>query len=167
MTLGREGKRVCADVIWKAKNSFTLLEIVICMAILSLASVAIGWQAKGLLAVHHFQKDLSYLLTDLKCAQLVALSNRVDIELRLQKVGNTYCYQLHTEEPLPAFVKRVVKLKGIEEIRKGKKPIESYTFTVYASGRISPTEEISFLQKKGREVIWNLQKTPWIQIIQK
>lgn len=118
---------------------------------------------KGVLSANHFQKNIDCLVTDLKKAQILALSNRVDIELQIKKRGEVFIYQLHSDEPLPAFEHKQMTLKGIEQITQRGKALQSYTFTVYASGRIAPSDPISF-EKGEKEMMLDLRKTPLIEI---
>lgn len=147
----------------KGRQSFTLLEIIISIAILSVAAVVISWEMKGVLSANHFQKNIDWLVTDLKKAQILALSDRVDIELKIKKIGDTYSYQLHSDDPIPFFEKKPMKLKGIESIFQKDKSLSSYVFTIYSSGRITPSDPI-ILAGKDREVMLDLQKTPLIEI---
>lgn len=142
---------------------FTLLEIVICVAILSLAAVAIGWEMKGVLSAHHFRKNVEQLLLDLKKTQLIALSNRVDLEIRLKKIGKDFCYQIHSDEPLPCLIKKPMKLKGIGSLQRDKKEIQAHTFTICSSGRIVSKGVISF-HKNEQTMKLDLSKTPSIEL---
>ncbi len=117
-------------------NYFTLLEIVICIAILGLAAVGIGWQMKGMLAIHSFDKNMGNFFTDLRKAQLVALSDRVDIDLNITKSADGYQYNFHTDDPLLCFIAKPTKLTGIKEIRQGNKKIDKLQLHLYPSGRV-------------------------------
>lgn len=143
---------------------FTLLEMVISIAVLSLAAAAIGWEMKDVLTTHHFRSNIDRLLLDLKKAQIVALANRADIELRLQKIGKDYSYQFYSDEPLPAFLKKPMKLKGIDKMQKEDKPVEDHTLIIYSSGRIVSSGEISFFQHGGEGVHFNFHKAPQIEL---
>lgn len=146
---------------------FTLLEIVICIAILSLAAVGIGWQMKGMLDIHRFEKSVAIFFTDLRKAQLVALSDRVDIDLTLSKTDKGYEYQFRSDDPLLCFTSKAAVLTGIQEIRSEKKKIESLHLHLYPSGRIGPEEKITFLQTGERGVIVDLSTPLYVELKRK
>ncbi len=155
------------DVIWKKTNKryhFTLLEIVICVAILGIAAITLSWQMKDMLKVHHFNNNVDHLVTDLKKCQLIALSDRVDIEMRIEKKGDTYLYTLHCDDPIPCFMKRPMKLNGVQKMKVGKKPLNRHVLTIYSSGRIAPINEIELMQDEERGMALQLEKSPLIEI---
>jgi hypothetical protein len=146
---------------------FTLLEIVICVAILSLAAVGIGWQMKGMLEIHKFEKSVGIFFTDLRKAQLVALSDRVDIDLTLAKTDKGYEYKFKSDDPLLCFISKGKVLTGIQEIRNEKKRIESLHLHLYPTGRIGPEEKITFLQAQERGVILDLSTPLYVELKRK
>ncbi|NGX27360.1 MAG: hypothetical protein K940chlam6_01294 [Chlamydiae bacterium] len=164
MILGPEVKRKFVEKIWKIKNNFTLLEIVLCVAILSVAAVTLSWQMKGMLMAHHFNQNVDNFLTDLRKCQLIALSDRVDIEMRIEKKDDTYLYSLHCDDPIPCFIKKPMKLSGVEQIKRNKKPIDQHILIIHSSGRISPIDDISLFQNEDRGVTFKLKKSPLIEL---
>ncbi len=143
---------------------FTLLEIVICIAILGMAAVGIGWQMKGMLAIHNFDKNISNLFADLRKAQLVALSDRVDIDLNITKDGDVYKYSFHSDDPLLCFIAKPTKLTGIKEIKSEKKKLENLHLHLYPSGRVGPEQKITFLQTEEHGVILDLSQPLCIEL---
>lgn len=143
---------------------FTLLEIIISVAVLAMASVGIGWQMKGMLAIHHFDKSIHNFFADLRKAQLVALADRVDIDLNLYKDKEGYHYFFHSDDPLVKFVEKPSKLPGITEIKSEKKKLETLQLHIFPSGRIGPEEKITLLQTESRGVILDLSSPLWIEL---
>lgn len=146
------------------KKAFTLLEITICIAILSVAAVAISWEMKNILSFHHFQKNVDHLLLDLKKCQLIAIANQADIDLTLCKTKEGYIYTLHCDDPLSCFVNKPMKMKGVAGLEKAKKTIDKHHMTIYSSGRISPAESLSLLAKDGTKVSFSFEKSPMIEL---
>ena len=149
----------------KKIRAFTLLEIVICIAILGLAAVGIGWQMKGMLAIHNFDKNISNFFAELRKAQIVALSDRVDIDLNITKQGDVYEYSFHSDDPLLCFIAaKQTKLIGIKEIKNEKKKLESLHLHLYPSGRVGPEQKITFLQTEEHGVILDLSHPLCIEL---
>lgn len=142
----------------KRKNSFTLLEIFICISILAVAASFIGWQMKNLIASHHFHQNVSNLITDLKKCQLLALSDRMDIEMKIFKQGDVFVYILHTDEPIALFSKHPKEIKGIRAIFQEKKEINTLIIPIYSSGRIEKKEKIRLYQNKDQGVELDFSK---------
>lgn len=146
-------------------NPFTLLEIMICFVILGIASSTIGWGIKEILEVSHFQKNVDYFVMDLKKAQILALSDRIDIAIHLQKHKGYYAYQLSTEESFPVLPKTPKKLQGIKQVQINDLPVDSHTLQIYSSGRIDPLDNFLFIGK-NRRVLFDFQKSPMIELKQ-
>ncbi|NGX36966.1 MAG: hypothetical protein K1000chlam2_00112 [Chlamydiae bacterium] len=132
----------------RKKSNFTLLEIVICVAILGIAAVTVGWQMRNMLAMHHFHKNIDNLLTDLRKCQLIALSDRSDIEIRIYKMEDRYFYHLYSDTPIPFFKSKPMKMIGLKEVRQKNRPIDALTIYIYGNGRIEPNEKIQFFQNE-------------------
>ncbi len=136
----------------KRKSNFTLLEICICVAILGVASVTIGWQMKNMLSSHHFHQNVSNLLTDLRKCQLLALSDRIDIQVKITKTPKGFAYTLHTDEPNGIFSKKPKRMEGIKAIYKGKRQVNELTLDIYSTGRIEKLDKIRLLEGEDRGV---------------
>ena len=140
------------------KNSFTLLEIFLCVAILGVSTVAIGWQMKNLLGSHHFHQNIANLITDLKKCQLLALADRADIEIVLRKNQEEYSYRLHTDETHIHFPKRPKKMKGVKQLFIEKKPIISHTINIFASGKIDQKDKIYLFRNEHEGIELDLSE---------
>ncbi len=138
------------------KNSqtrpFTLLEIVICMAILGIASVGIGWQMKNMIGEYRFQKSIDAFLTDLRKSQVIALSDRIDVQVQITKKNGQYQYSQHADDPAPYFISKPVRLTGVKEIKQKDKHLDTCVLKIYSSGRIEPKTVLTFVQKRGKEL---------------
>ncbi|MBS0628635.1 MAG: type II secretion system protein [Verrucomicrobia bacterium] len=141
---------------YKSRRLFTLLEIVVCIAILGLAAVGIGWQMKGMMAIHHFDRNMSHFFAQLRKAQLVALSDRVDIDLHIVNKDGKYECSFYSDDPLLCFIDKSVDLTGVIEIKNGKKKVDKLSLHLHPSGRVGPAEKITFLQTEDRGVILDL-----------
>ncbi len=82
------------------KHPFTLLEIMVCIAILGLMAGAIGWNIKGLLHRSKSQHAKERLRNHLEELQILALTHQADIEVDLIVRGNKVYYKDLTDEPI-------------------------------------------------------------------
>lgn len=140
------------------KNNFTLLEIFICVAILAVAAVTVGWQMKNMVSSHHFHQNVANMVTDLKKCQVIALADRIDIEMRIQKVKDHYEYRLYCDEPNTCLGKKSMTIGGVKSIRCGKKVVDQLTIPIYSSGRIEKTEIIRLYQDEEKGIELDLTK---------
>ena len=136
------------------KRAFTLFEIALCVCLLGLIATAIGWQIKGVVTRAHFHKNLDMLVTDLRKMQIVALSNRCDLEMQITKKKGHYAYLITLDEPSKIIGSSEVKLMGVKKIKGTKDPI---TLIVYSSGRIAGEESITLYQDDENKVALNFE----------
>lgn len=142
----------------KIKSSFTLIEIVVCMAILALASAALAWPIKNMVSSHRFNKSISYFASDLKRGQILALSNQTDLQCKIFKKGSDFYYHLFSEDPIPLFLSKPLKLAGVVNIKKDHKNVETFNFNIYSSGIIEHFI-LQFIQSKENGVEIDLTKS--------
>jgi len=124
------------------RKAFTLLEITLCIAILSLVAITVGWQTKNMVTSYHFHKNIDNLLVDLKKAQLIALSDRIDLEMKMTKKESYYCYEIRSDEPSLRIQRKPLKLTAVKQIKVENDPVEELTLQIYSSGRMEPEKKI-------------------------
>ncbi len=83
-----------------SKFPFTLLEIMVCIAILGLIAGAVGWNIQGLLHRSKTQHAKERLRNHLEELKIMALTHQADIELELIVRGNKIYYKDITDEPI-------------------------------------------------------------------
>ena len=128
----------------KIRRSFTLLEIVLCIAILSLVSGTLGWQIRDMLGSHRFHKSVDHILTDLRKLQIIALSDREDIEIKLALRDGLYSYTITSDGKIPCLLPLEGKLPGVKQIRIDGKKIMEKRIQIYSTGRITPDKTLVF-----------------------
>jgi hypothetical protein len=131
-------------------HNFTLLEIVICIAILGTASVTLAWQMLGMLRTYNFDRGVEQFFTDLRKGQLVALADRVDIEVWIEKKDNVFFYRLRSDSILPSFNKKSHRIQGLAKMQLDGKEKEQLKLTIFSSGRIEGVEQLQFVHDKSR-----------------
>lgn len=136
----------------KRKKNFSLLEVLICIAILGFVASLLSWQIKDMVASHQFHKSIDQFLTDLRKIQMLALADRCDIEMKISQDNGEYSYIFTSDEALPLVKPQRNKLTGVKKITLGKLPVKKETtLSVYSSGRIEPQEQVQFFQKGDQE----------------
>ena len=122
----------------KSKLPFTLVEIVVCLAILGMASALVGIQIRRMVADHTFQSNVTNLISELKKCQLVAACDQTDIEVVIAKEGKHYAFWIETDDQLLYFSKRKMLMTCVGRIEKGGKLVDREVIHFYPSGRFDP-----------------------------
>ncbi len=152
---------------WKSKQSFTLFEIIIAMAILSLIAAGVGWHITRLVGHHRFQSEATDICLALQEAQFIAVINQTDCELIIDREKGKMRYQLKTDEPLSILDQNPKNLKESRFITINNAKTQQITFKILSSGRIEPTAILGLHQQDPSESelqgIWLDLQTP-IQI---
>lgn len=139
----------------KLKAAFTLLELCICIAILSLSGVFIGWQVKGAIEHERFESSLQRLESELHTLQLLSMSYQTDLSLTLSFKEGKALYQITTDDPILSFGTSLKDtperpLGGILSFKLPKKPEnQKIQFTFFSSGRIIPQDIVEIKGKRG------------------
>jgi prepilin-type N-terminal cleavage/methylation domain-containing protein len=129
------------------KRSFTLVEILIVIAILSLVGGGIGYQISRLINDHCFQSEAAAICSALQEAQFISVIHETECELLIYPEKGHLVYQLKTDEPLPAIDQRPKPLKESRFITLNNAKAAHVCFKVLSSGRIEPTAVLGFHQK--------------------
>jgi len=120
------------------RRLFTLVEIVVCLAILGMASGLVGIQIRRMVADHTFQSNVTNLISELKKCQLVAACDQTDIDVVIAKEGKHYAFWIETDDKLLYFSKRKMLMTGVGRIEKGGKEVSREVIHFYPSGRFDP-----------------------------
>ena len=136
------------------KRAFTLLELFICLMILSIAGGAMSWQVKGLYDHHQLNAAGRMLTTRLQELQLLALSYQTEMKLELITGKEGILYRMISDEPLLGF-DRAQKMLGKDCEFKMKqnnqlKKTESQVFTIDAMGRIEPRCTLELRRREAK-----------------
>jgi hypothetical protein len=126
------------------RRKFTLLELLICIMIISLVGGVLALPLKDMLERHRLHHNVKTVFIQFKKAQALALNYQSDMGLRFYEDEGIFCCDGFTDEPIRPF--KLLKLQGISNldfngIKISAKPLE---FKVFASGRIEPTGKLIF-----------------------
>lgn len=138
-------------------RAFTLLEIVICVAILGIIGSVIGWQAKEMIQTHRFRKSVAMLFADLRKAQMLSLCRRTDIELEIAPIKDGYSYLLRSDEPISELTKKPTKLRGVKKMGVG-------VLHIHPSGRVTGVNALEIFQDEEQGFAIKLEDTPFLEL---
>lgn len=122
------------------RRSFTLLELCLCLCLISSVGGLVGVKVHHLLDEHRFQYAMGSLLSYVKRVQFLAVCYHTDLRLQFHQQGEQLFCSLQSEEPWfsrrkePALALGKMQLQG------------AHVLEIYASGRISPCEKLTFRQ---------------------
>ncbi len=128
---------------------FTLLEILIALAILGIAATVVGWQIGKSVRIYRFQHEVEELHLAMKRAQVLALTHQTDLRLHIDKQGDKFVYYVETDEPFPDNLidQRYHTIKEIEKIHLQDKPVEHLDLTFYSQGNIEPRSTLELFSR--------------------
>ena len=135
----------------RKKQAFTLLELMVCLALIALLGGLLVIQGQGLIAHHRFSNALHTLLADLHRAQIVAMTQGRDGVCKLVKEkghwGAQIVFEVQTTPPMNH------ELLELNKLAFQGSPVESFQFSLLSSGRIIPSGKLTFFSSQGEEAI--------------
>lgn len=140
----------------RSRRPFSLLEIVICIALLACISGFLGIQIKQTIDHQRFESSAAQLLSDLRRVQSLALSYQGEFNLTILKEGESYTYAFFSDEPREA-VKRLPRgtLTGVTSLSLDEKQKEKFSIDIFATGRLDPPKKLK-LESKDQAVSLDL-----------
>ena len=137
------------------RKAFTLLEVLVAIALFLIASGVIGWRMHKAIEKKKFQSELERLRVRLKVSQKMAISMQADWKGTLQWEGKGWLFDAYCEE-VPGKHLTPLHLEPLEIFLDGKK-VERLTLDFFANGYIFPEGKIIFQSKGGLEE-WKLSE---------
>lgn len=105
----------------KKIRAFTLMEICISVALLGMLAGVVGWHFIRMADLQRFRKSVDLFVTTLQKLQIIALSRRCDLSVKLFKKEGQYFYSISSDEPLLTGNK-ITLLKGVNGFsRRGRR----------------------------------------------
>ncbi|HEX4839011.1 MAG TPA: hypothetical protein VFU89_01045 [Rhabdochlamydiaceae bacterium] len=133
----------------KQKNStrpFTLLEVVIVIALIGMMAVLGTWSLNDLLAQQRRQTESDELYNFIQELQIEALALQSDIELTLTKDRNRLCVSSKSSEKI--LRNKTIVLKGVKQLKFRDQTTPTLTLQVFSTGRIAPVGLIEIQKEK-------------------
>jgi hypothetical protein len=118
---------------------FSLLEIMVSLAILVLVSALLGVKVTSLISEHKFNNSVQSLVDDVKQLQILSVSYGTDCAVKLYKRKGTFYYVCTSEASIPRgplFSSHL--LHGVKAVSINGKKSDSLKFTLFSTGRVDP-----------------------------
>jgi prepilin-type N-terminal cleavage/methylation domain-containing protein len=126
---------------------FTLLEVVIVMALIGMMAVFGTWSLSDLLGQHRRQAEVDELQNFIQELQIEALALQSDLELVFRKDKDKLLVSSKTAEKI--LRNRTIVLKGLRAFKFNDRSVPIQLFQIFSTGRISPAGLIEIETKKG------------------
>jgi len=126
---------------------FTLLEIVIVLALIGIMAVFGTWSLTDLLAQHRRQAEVDELQNFLQELQIEALALQSDLEITFSKKKDQLQVESKTAEKI--LRNRSVVLKGLREFKFQDRSTSTQIFQIFSTGRFEPAGIIEIERVKG------------------
>lgn len=127
------------------KRSFTLLEMAVALALLSVIGTVVGVSVKKLIDSHRFESSLVSLFNELQQAQLLSSAYDAEVTVDLFEEKGSFVVCLHTEEPgLKRYFETKRELTRTVAVTWNGKKISSLHMDIYSGGRIVPRGVLAF-----------------------
>jgi len=134
------------------RRCFTLLEIMVCLAIMALMASVIGVQAKQTLEGSRFQNSVKRLKQEVEMLQMLALIFGSDMQLELKQEKNQFIAITHTDEAVLKQLKgSKITLKGVTQLTWNKKA-EVKRLDILSNGRVWPEGVLGI--RRGKEAYY-------------
>lgn len=132
----------------KKKRVFTLLEIIVCLVIVTMLMGLVGVKTYQLIDLYRFRSSVHKMLSEINHWQLWAMTHNDDVHLKISQEKGEYFFQPETEAPypLPSLLTKQ-KLYGVKRIKMDGKTLSSLDLDIYSTGRIEPTGILQYEPK--------------------
>ncbi|MBI2742318.1 MAG: prepilin-type N-terminal cleavage/methylation domain-containing protein [Chlamydiales bacterium] len=127
----------------RGKRPFSLLEVILCIAILAIISGFLGVEIKDTINYQRFESSVAGFVSDLRRVQALALSYQGEFNLTLVKHENGYAYAFFSDEP-KEMVRKLPKgtLHGVKSMHLDNRLQEKVSITIFATGRVEPSKKL-------------------------
>jgi prepilin-type N-terminal cleavage/methylation domain-containing protein len=137
----------------KTKRFFTLIEVMIALAILALVAAPLSWKIFSMVERGRFQSDQRKIESLLRQGRSLALNTKADWVLELQKSRRGWETRLRCVE-VPSQGDFRASLGPCKIVSNGKE-VAHIAFTFYSSGAFKPFATLMLISPAG-EKEWNL-----------
>ncbi len=132
------------------RRAFTLLELMVCLAIIGLLGAVVGIKGVELLAHHRFYGSLQTWLFDIQRLQILAMNQGVDVICIIKK-NEKGTFHAFLESDSPSFPLSSYELKEVAKLDFQGKSVTQLQVTFFSSGRIFPTGILKIEAEREKE----------------
>ncbi len=137
------------------KKNFSLLEIIITIVIISIASTAVGIKIHKLIEKHRFESSCKRISAKISFAKQLSLTNQCDVFLAFAENADGLLVNLNfTPMERPSLKESVSHIHARLNLENSTK--SDFVINFFSSGYISPQGKITLYDSK-REKIINLK----------
>jgi type II secretory pathway pseudopilin PulG len=130
------------------KRAFTILELMVGVALLIIASTVIAWKMQGAIEKKRFQSGVDTLCNGLRVCQKLAVVTQADWVGDLSREGGHWIFQAICEED--PRVKGMAPLRiDVGAIFFNKGELDSFRIHFFSSGEVLPKGTLLMIQKRG------------------
>lgn len=137
----------------RPNGAFTLLELLVVLALIALTGTLVGVNGKNLLAHHRFRNSVANFWLDLSRYRILAMTSGSDIlcTLHCEKgICTVFFRSEHNEAGKQPYS---YELPGVVGIELGGKKVRRGEVVLFSSGRMSPIPSLTFLPRDERKPI--------------
>jgi len=124
-------------------RNFSLLEIMVGIALVLIAAGAIGWKMQDMIVKKRFKGDLERLKSRVLSIQALAVNMQADWNGILKFDGKTWTFEALCLDPPRAKAFSPMTLHVTDVLLDGKKQ-ETYSFQFFSSGEVWPCGTFEF-----------------------
>ena len=129
-------------------RSFTLLEIMIGIALLAIASSTIFWRLQKMVEKNRFDSDIHRLQSTLISTRCLAINKKMDFRLELRHISSGWSSRIICRED-PDLVYPLPRFSDLE-IAFNQGPLQEFSIDFYSSGFSGPKGILSL--SKGNQI---------------
>ncbi|MBX7067111.1 MAG: type II secretion system GspH family protein [Parachlamydiales bacterium] len=127
------------------RRAFTLLEVMVALVLIAIASTAVSIQLRGAIEKKKFNSNLDRLKSRMFVAQKLAIATQADWTGVLKKEKDGWTFLVQTDETNGKQFSPL-RLDKMELYLNGKKINSQLVFDFFSSGHTSPEGILSFKQ---------------------
>ena len=139
----------------KKRYSFSLLEVMLSLAIITLITSLLGVRLLSLIADHRVKLSSQTLLDRMKELQVLSISHSMDSHIEITEKKGEVFFTCFNEADLvrgPLFSTHC--LKGVKGICVNEDKKKHFKIQIFSDGRISPSCLLGFYTSKEDPKIW-------------
>ncbi len=140
----------------KCKRCFTLLEVMVALALILIASGLTGWKMHQAVCKKRFQSDLDRLQSRLLICHRLSVAMQSDWKGVLTRQGKEWTFETFCPDAGEAKKWKPLRLHSFDLFLDGKK-VQEFEIEFFSSGQILPEGNLLF-SEEDRKAEWNLQE---------
>lgn len=134
-----------------SKRAFTLLEIVVAMALIAMVAALLGWRGHEAVVQRRFETELALFRNSCEVCQRLAVTMQADWKGTLKRQGSQWVFETVCVDSSQTRSLKAVQLHPMEISFNRGKVAKEWTIQFFASGKVSPQGTLLFEQKEQKK----------------